>query len=112
VLASRYAPFAAGVRFCLRSAHQLDGRDDCIAAMYAAVLHLSVPSGRHDEIIQFLQEEMSPVIEDNEGFIGFQVVETSTGCLGLRQGRPGQAHRRPRPYRASFVMRDPGGCHV
>lgn len=43
--------------------------------MYAAVLHLSFPSGRRDEVVQFLEEEMLPVIRDNEGFIGFQVMD-------------------------------------
>ena len=45
------------------------------ACMYAAILHLSFPPARHDEVARFLVEEMVPVIRDNAGFIDLRVLD-------------------------------------
>jgi len=43
--------------------------------MYAAILQLSFPPERHDEVVRFLCEEMMAVIRDNDGFVDFRVLD-------------------------------------
>jgi quinol monooxygenase YgiN len=44
--------------------------------MYAAILYLRFPPENHADVIRFLGEEMLPVVRDNDGFIGFQVMDS------------------------------------
>jgi quinol monooxygenase YgiN len=46
--------------------------------MYAAILHLTFPPDRHDEVAEFLTEEMLPVIRVNDGFIDFRVLDAGS----------------------------------
>jgi quinol monooxygenase YgiN len=46
--------------------------------MYAAIVHLSFPPQRHDEVARFLCEEMLAVIRDNDGFVDFRVLDAGT----------------------------------
>jgi len=46
--------------------------------MYAAILHLTFPPERHDEVVRFLRDEMTPVIRDNPGFVDFRVLDDGT----------------------------------
>jgi quinol monooxygenase YgiN len=46
--------------------------------MYAAILHLTFPPDRHDEVAKFLSDEMLPAIRANEGFLDFRVLDAGT----------------------------------
>jgi quinol monooxygenase YgiN len=46
--------------------------------MYAAILQLTFPAERHDEVARFLRDEMMAVIRDNEGFVDFRVLDAGT----------------------------------
>ncbi|WP_203911831.1 antibiotic biosynthesis monooxygenase family protein [Rhizocola hellebori] len=46
--------------------------------MYAAILHLTFPPTKHEEVAKFLSEEMLSVIRVNEGFIDFRVLDAGT----------------------------------
>jgi quinol monooxygenase YgiN len=49
--------------------------------MYAAILYLTFPADRHEDVVAFLVDEMAAVIRDNEGFVDFRVLDP---------GRPGE----------------------
>ncbi len=46
--------------------------------MYAAILHMTFPPERHDDVVRFLRDEMLPVIRDNAGFIDFRVLDPNS----------------------------------
>lgn len=46
--------------------------------MYAAILQMTFPPERRDEVVAFLRDEMTPVIRDNPGFLDFRVLESDT----------------------------------
>ena len=43
--------------------------------MYAAILHLTFPPENHAAVVEFLRDEMLPVIRDNAGFRDFRVLD-------------------------------------
>ena len=46
--------------------------------MHAAILHITFPPERHDDVVRFLRDEMLPVIRDNAGFVDFRVLDPNS----------------------------------
>ena len=46
--------------------------------MYAAILRMRFPEENREAVVRFLRDELVPVIRDNPGFRGFQVLDDGT----------------------------------
>ncbi len=46
--------------------------------MYAAILRMRFPDEHREAVVRFLRDELVPVIRDNPGFRGFQVLDAET----------------------------------